>query len=252
MSTIDNRAEIKAKDAEGDDMNDDKPWSSDCEILANGIGGEDGEKLTAFVNTAAAQAKAGNLTAAADSLESVRRMLVGRDYFRRYDNDIWVFIGIIMCIRNLSSETQVPPAYQRFIDAHPPMAMDQDMTRAQKAFWYGSPDALVGGEIRMVSRQESSAGQPPFLKKSCFIATAAYGSDVAPEVEVLRCFRDSVLVRHSLGRRFIQWYYEVSPPLALQIESRPFVQMAVRFFFFSPILVVLKVLGWAKRQKWIR
>jgi hypothetical protein len=229
-------------------MNDDSPWSSDCEILANGIGGEAGEKLTELVNTAAAKAKAGNLTAAADSLESVRRMLVGRDYFRRYDNDLWVFDAIIRCIRHESPETQVPPSYQPFIDARPPLTMDQDMTREQKAFWYGSPGAQVGGEIRMVPRQENNAEQPPISKKSCFIATAAYGSDVAPEVEAFRSFRDRVLVRHPLGRRFIQWYYEVSPPLALRIKSRPFVQMAVRFFFLSPILFVLKVWGRAKRQ----
>ncbi|GEM_PF-1688265 len=177
-------AETKAKDAEGDHMNEDNPWSSDCEILANGIGGEEGKRLTVLVNTAGAQAKAGNLTAAAESLESVRRMLVGRDYFRHYDNDIWVFRDIIMSIRHQSSETQVPPTYQRFIDAGPPLKMDEDMTRTQKAFWYGSPDVPVGGEIRVVSLQQNGAEQPPVSKKSNSItgavATAAGGADTTP------------------------------------------------------------------------
>ena len=41
----------------------------------------------------------------------------------------------------------------------------------------------------------------------CFIATAVYGDVNAPEVKVLRDFRDSVLMESSLGRKAVDLYY---------------------------------------------
>jgi len=55
--------------------------------------------------------------------------------------------------------------------------------------------------------------------KGCFIATATCGSPDAPEVEVLREFRDAVLRRSRLGRRFIAVYYNFSPCVAKMIEN---------------------------------
>ena len=58
---------------------------------------------------------------------------------------------------------------------------------------------------------------------TCFFATAAYGSYLEPEVVVLRDFRDKYLSTNALGRAFVEFYYEHSPPLADYIaktESR--------------------------------
>ena len=61
------------------------------------------------------------------------------------------------------------------------------------------------------------------LKKSgdCFIATACYQDQNAPEILVLREWRDVVLSRHTAGRAFIYVYYRIGPYLAYGLKRHP-------------------------------
>ncbi len=54
----------------------------------------------------------------------------------------------------------------------------------------------------------------PGSVNACFIATAAYGSLMANDVEPLRAFRDNVLRTTVLGELAIETYYTFSPPVA--------------------------------------
>jgi uncharacterized repeat protein (TIGR01451 family) len=63
---------------------------------------------------------------------------------------------------------------------------------------------------------------------NCFIATAAFGSYLAPEVRVLRQFRDSFLLTNRAGRAFVSWYYRVSPPIAEVITEHAWARWLVR------------------------
>lgn len=53
----------------------------------------------------------------------------------------------------------------------------------------------------------------------CFVATAAYGTRNHPDVIMLREFRDNVLVKSWLGRRFVKNYWVVGPVMARLIRS---------------------------------
>ncbi|MCP1673778.1 subtilisin family serine protease [Natronocella acetinitrilica] len=69
--------------------------------------------------------------------------------------------------------------------------------------------------VRMDRIASSSSSSP------CFIATAAYGTPMAEEIQALRAFRDDVLQQHRLGRWFIHGYESLSPPVAAVIAERP-------------------------------
>jgi hypothetical protein len=68
----------------------------------------------------------------------------------------------------------------------------------------------------------------------CFIATAAFGSDLGPELATLRTIRDAATARSALARTAVELYYRSSPPLAAAIASsdtaRALVRSALRSF----------------------
>lgn len=53
---------------------------------------------------------------------------------------------------------------------------------------------------------------------SCFVATAAYGNRMHPDVVILRRFRDEILVRHRSGRAFVRFYWVVGPGMAQAVR----------------------------------
>jgi len=62
----------------------------------------------------------------------------------------------------------------------------------------------------------------------CFIATAAYGTPMAEEIQILREFRDEYLLANPLGQALVGLYYRVSPPIAEFITEHPGLKPIVR------------------------
>lgn len=71
-------------------------------------------------------------------------------------------------------------------------------------------------------------------KTGCFVATACYGDYDAPEVRVLRQYRDQVLNRSRTGRLGIRLYYSISPPLAARIGRSPRLRAFIRRYLLGP------------------
>jgi nitrous oxidase accessory protein NosD len=75
----------------------------------------------------------------------------------------------------------------------------------------------------------------------CFIATAVYGTPTAKEIDILREFRDTVMLPNSLGVRLVSFYYKTSPPIARFISQHELLRAVVRVGFVDPIV---KILTW--------
>lgn len=73
-------------------------------------------------------------------------------------------------------------------------------------------------------------------KDSCFIATAAYGSILDRHVEILREFRDEVLMSSKGGQLLIGLYYRVSPEIAAIIGQSEILRAVVRVALMPVVL----------------
>lgn len=77
----------------------------------------------------------------------------------------------------------------------------------------------------------------------CFIATAAYGTPTAEQIDVLREFRDAVLLESTVGSQFVDLYYQLSPPVADFIAGNSFLRTLVRELLVDPIVWLVEATG---------
>jgi len=82
----------------------------------------------------------------------------------------------------------------------------------------------------------------------CFIATAAYGTPTAEQIDVLREFRDIVLLKSTAGSQFVALYYQLSPPVADFISGSSFLRTLVRELLVDPIVWVVEATGYIWRN----
>ena len=74
---------------------------------------------------------------------------------------------------------------------------------------------------------------------ACFIATAAYGSLMANDVEMLRSFRDSVLRSTVFGELAIETYYTFGPPVAGVVGESELLRATARGVL-APVVAVVR------------
>jgi len=82
----------------------------------------------------------------------------------------------------------------------------------------------------------------------CLIATAAFGSEMAPQVQFLRELRDNTVLQTESGTSFMtgfnQFYYSFSPAIADYERENPVFKEAVKITL-TPLLVSLTLLQYA-------
>ena len=85
-------------------------------------------------------------------------------------------------------------------------------------------------------------------KGGCLIATAAFGSEMAPQVQFLREIRDNTVLQTESGSAFMtgfnQFYYSFSPAIADYERENPAFKEAVKLTL-TPLLTSLTLLQYA-------
>lgn len=89
-------------------------------------------------------------------------------------------------------------------------------------------------------------GAEPPRPGGCLIASAAYGSELAPQVQQLRELRDSKLLQTDTGSSFMEsfnsMYYSFSPYIADYERENPVFKEAVKLFI-TPMIASLSILN---------
>ena len=96
---------------------------------------------------------------------------------------------------------------------------------------------------------EAFAQPPPVNDKNggaCLIATAAFGSELSPQVQQLRELRDNTILATQSGTAFMttfnQFYYSFSPTVADYEREQPIFKEAVKITL-TPMLTSLSILN---------
>ena len=107
-------------------------------------------------------------------------------------------------------------------------------------YWVGIralDDCYNTGPVSIV--KVKTADRPVGSVDACFIATAAYGSAMANDVELLRDFRDATLRSTVLGELAIETYYTFGPPVAGVIGQSDVLRQTARG-------MVQPIVGWVR------
>lgn len=107
---------------------------------------------------------------------------------------------------------------------------DEDEYEGFRAGYLGAPPTSSGYRYRMGYQagswmREDEESTP--TGGHCFIATAAFGTPLAPQLRVLRRFRDRHMAG-GLGGAFRRIYYATSPPIARLVARFQWVGRLVR------------------------
>ncbi|MFP6584416.1 MAG: CFI-box-CTERM domain-containing protein, partial [Candidatus Hydrogenedentota bacterium] len=76
----------------------------------------------------------------------------------------------------------------------------------------------------------------------CLIATAAYGTPMAQEIDVLRTLRDEHLLDGALGMAFVDSYYRLSPGIADVIAEQSALRALTRTILV-PVILMAKIIN---------
>ena len=112
-------------------------------------------------------------------------------------------------------------------------------------------DTMLGVPIEEAMAQEEETVMEDEKEGGggCLIATAAYGSELAPQVQFLREIRDNTVMSTESGASFMtgfnQLYYVFSPTIADMERENPMFQQVVRAFI-TPMISTLSIMTLAE------
>jgi hypothetical protein len=108
-----------------------------------------------------------------------------------------------------------------------------------------STTVITDGDYSITANfEEQEEEEPPSdTTGGCFIATAAYGTPTAQQIDVLREFRDVVLLESAAGSRLVALYYQLGPRVADFIAGSEFLRTLVKELLVDPLVWTAEVTG---------
>jgi len=133
-------------------------------------------------------------------------------------------------------EEEVPePTQTEVVDEEPEVDEEPVMESSQPVC---GPGTVLKNNV-CVAEQQSGGG--------CLIATAAFGSEMAPQVQFLREIRDGTVLQTQSGSTFMtgfnQFYYSFSPAIADYERENPAFKETVKIAI-TPMLTSLAILNY--------
>lgn len=157
-----------------------------------------------------------------------------------------------------------------------------ELGRALGANFHGSVHTTIGGDMSLFSSPrdpifypwhaflddlwsewEQLPTQPPHPttggtgggtqgsgQSRCFIATAAYGSELEPPVQFLRDFRDDIVLQSRFQKPFekiLNVYYSFSPAIAKQMRKHQLFKYVMKYSIVLPFVALAKAVAFAIR-----
>jgi len=133
-------------------------------------------------------------------------------------------------------EEEAPEPTQTAVDEEPEVDEEPVMESSQPVC---GPGTVLKNNV-CVAEQQGGGG--------CLIATAAFGSEMAPQVQFLREIRDNTVLQTESGTSFMtgfnQFYYSFSPVIADYERENPAFKETVKLAL-TPLLTSLTLLQYA-------
>ena len=147
------------------------------------------------------------------------------------------YLGSSEPVPPTSIPTPTPTPTSEVMDMEPEPVVETESVSEPMC---GAGTVLKDG-VCVVKEKESSSGG------GCLIATAAYGSEMAPQIQFLREIRDNTVLQTESGSAFMigfnQFYYSFSPAVADYERENPVFKETVKLAL-TPMLTSLVILNY--------
>jgi hypothetical protein len=155
-----------------------------------------------------------------------------------------------MILNSQPHEVKAPETVELWLDAGSPVSFSSNATLGESyrryvfQEWRNSTGGAVNAPQSVIKPEKYVAVYKELSAFPCIIATVTFGSEATPEVQLLRNFRDQLVLSTHAGSAFMNafnlWYYSFSPQVADFIVVHDAVRSPLRAVLY-PLLGILEL-----------